>query len=77
MRMLAVNIDQKLGYLAQLLHRCRGTVDVGTRTATGIDHPTQEQFVIALEIGSTQRRTTAIYRMEGVEEALSWLEGAA
>ena len=24
-----------------------------------------------------QRRTTAIYRMEGVEEALSWLEGAA
>lgn len=23
-----------------------------------------------------QRRTTAIYRMDGVEEALSWLEGA-
>ena len=36
MRMLAVNVDQKLADLAQLLHGCCATIDKGARTAAGV-----------------------------------------
>jgi hypothetical protein len=43
MSVLSVNIDQRFGHFAQLLHGDRRTIEIGARTAVGVDHPTQQQ----------------------------------
>jgi hypothetical protein len=43
MSMLSVNVDQRFGHLTQLLHGDRRTIQIGARTAVGIEHPTQQQ----------------------------------
>ena len=54
MRMLAVDIDQRLGHLAQLLNGHRGTVEVGTGTAAGIEDTPQQQSAVSVEIALPQ-----------------------
>ena len=52
--MLAMNIDQMLSHLTQLLHRRWRTIDPGPRTAVGIDHPTQHEVIIGSQVVSLQ-----------------------
>ena len=54
MGVLTVDIDQELADLTQLLGGCRRTVDVAARAAAGIEHATQQQFVIGFEVVGCQ-----------------------
>jgi len=54
-RMLTVDIDQKIAGLAQLLNIGRHAIDKGTGTAVGVDDATQQQHsVLCLQFAFLQ-----------------------
>jgi hypothetical protein len=56
MRVLAVDVDQRFGHLAQLLDGHRRTIQIGARTAVGIDHAPQQQATLGVRSCASSHR---------------------